>query len=184
MRVLDLRDEGAQGFLDEKPPKKKSPTKPKAKRPERLNAGTTAEYTVNRFRQLQWGTPGAVSAAEFGRHFSRWHRDDGVSYREIVMAVELLCEEWPHLGLDVPVGRLFIKQRFDWITKAKEAIYHEDLPKKVAADREMWDAIYADLAVWKSDHPAATEAECRAAKAGLYQYYRYDPESKFAAVYA
>jgi len=149
------------------------PTRPKAKSPEKLNPVTLAEYTVCKFRRLQWGTPGAVTAKELGGHFRRWHHDEGVCYREIKVAVDLFCEEWPEI--DVPAGRLFIKQRFDWITKAKEFIYQQDLPKKQAANRAMWDQIQADLDNWLAENPDATKEQEDAMTAALWQEWKQDP---------
>jgi len=149
------------------------PTRPKAKSPEKLNPVTLAEYTVCKFRRLQWGTPGAVTAKELGGHFRRWHHDEGVCYREIKVAVDLFCEEWPEI--DVPAGRLFIKQRFDWITKAKEFIYQQDLPKKQAANRAMWDQIQSDLDNWLAENPGATKEQEDAMTAALWQEWKKDP---------
>jgi hypothetical protein len=149
------------------------PTRPKAKSPEKLNPVTLAEYTVHKFRRLQWGTPGAVTAKELGGHYRRWHHDEGVCYREIKIAVDLFCEEWPEI--DVPAGRLFIKQRFDWITKAKEFIYQQDLPKKQAANRAMWDQIQADLDNWLAENPGATKEQEDAMTAALWQTWKQDP---------
>lgn len=155
------------------------PTKPKAKSPEKFNPVTLGDYMVNKVRRLQWGTPGAVTAREYGGHFRRWHHDEGVCYREIKVAIDLFCEEWP--GIDVPAGRLFIKQRFTWITRAKEEIYQQELPVKQAANRAMWDQIQADLDHWLSENPDATQAQEHAMTAALWQTWKQDP--RFAISY-
>lgn len=149
------------------------PTKPKAKSPEKFNPVTLGDYMVNKVRRLQWGTPGAVTAREYGGHFRRWHHDEGVCYREIKVAIDLFCEDWP--GIDVPAGRLFIKQRFTWITRAKEEIYQQELPVKQAANRAMWDQIQADLDNWLSENPAATKEQEDAMTAALWQTWKQDP---------
>lgn len=179
MNYIDLREtEGPPSTLQENP--KKAPTKPKAKTPERLNPVTLAEYTVNKFRQLQWGTPGAVTAKEFGRHYRDWHNNEGVEYREIKTAVDLICDQWP--GLDMPIGRVFIKQRFDWITKAKGDIYQQDLPKMKAASRALHQELHQLHAQWLAAHPEADQDAQDRRYSEIWMDLKTDP--KYAIAYA
>lgn len=157
MRVLDLRDEGASGYLEEKPPKKSTrPTK--AKKPERWNPVTLSQYFGNNTRVRQWGHANPAPAKMMAGTFRRWHDVDGVTYREIAVAIDLFFDQFP-ADLEAPAGRLFIKQGFQWIAEAKGEIYQADLPQVQATSREMQRELHQLHDVWIAQHPEATEDE-------------------------
>lgn len=172
MNYIDLREtEGASALAPEN--SRLRPTKPKAPRqPERWNAATVAKYAADLARVHQWGHPSPVPLKVYMGTFRRWCVESGVTYRKIVKALDCFYDQLPP-DLEAPAGRVFIKQGFQWITTANEAIYQEELPRKQAANHALWAQVRADLAIWAADNPGATADEQAAMKASLYQHHAH-----------
>lgn len=184
MQRTNLREtEGPSATLPDEPVKK--PTRPKAKKahPEKQNAMTVGQYFVTKARAHQWGHPGAATVGQMTGTFRRWHNDEGVSYREILRAIDIFFAQLP-ADLSAPAGKIFIKQGFDWITQAKGDIYREELPKIQEINVEMWEHIYADLDAWITENPGSTQEERSAMKAALWHKWRYEEDPKYALPYA
>lgn len=165
----------------DRPTRQKPKAKKKTGHPEKSNAHTVGQYFVALARSHQFGHAGAATLGQMTGTFRRWHHDDGVSYREILRAIDLFFDQLPP-DLEAPAGRVFIKQGFDWIAQAKVDIYRQELPKIQEVNVEMWERIYADLDAWVAANPGATDEERSAMKAALFQQWKREP--KYAVAYA
>lgn len=181
MNYVDLREtEGASDLAPEN--SRPRPTKPKAKRrPDQMNPVGLAQYFAAKTRSHQWGHPNATPIKVLAGTFRRWRDDDGVTYREIAIAIDLFFDQLPP-GLEAPAGRLFIKQGFDWISKAKGDIYQQDLPKMKAASRALHQELHQLHAQWLAAHPEADQDAQDRRYSEIWMDLKTDP--KYAIAYA
>lgn len=182
MWEIDLREtEGASATMPERPAKK-SPTRPRTKgHPDKLNPVSLSQYFVNKARSHQWGHPNATPVKVLAGTFRRWRDDDGVTYREIAVAIDLFFDQLPP-GLEAPAGKLFIKQGYQWITEAKGDIYERDLPKAKAASKELHRELRQTYEQWLAQHPEADQDMADRKYSEIWQDLKTKPE--YAIAYA
>lgn len=88
-----------------------------------LTAHKVANAFRNRVATVEWGALGDTNMQALRGQFARWHREDGVPYETILLAIDIFANNhtrWHHPRSRTPAWRTFVSGRKEWIQRAEE----------------------------------------------------------------